>query len=333
MSTNLRTAKRNLGGSGIEVGPIGLGCISLSRVYGAADDGAATRLIHHALDRGVDFFDTANVYGGGHNERLVGGAIAPRRDELVLATKFGPVRQDDGSVTVNGRPEHVIASCEASLDRLGIDVIDIYFQHRVDRDVPIEETVGAMASLVAQGKVRCLGLGEARPDTLRRAHSVHRIAAVQSEYSLLYRTDAENTLATTRELGIAFVAYAPLGRGLLTSQASSTGDIDPGDSRNRFPRFDGKNLDRNLELVERLDTIAMDKGCTTAQLALAWLLAQGDDIIVIPGTKRIERLDENLGALTVELTPGDLARISDAVPPGAGAGDRYPESMMANLNL
>ncbi len=333
MSNREESKRRKLGRSAIDVLPIGLGCMSLSGVYGAADDEAGIELIHHALDLGVDFLDTADVYGGGHNERLVGQAIANRRDELVLATKFGHVRQDDGSVAVDGRPEYVIAACDASLKRLGVDAIDIYFQHRVDRNVPIEETVGAMASLVAQGKVRAIGLGEAGPDTIRRAHREHPIAAVQSEYSLLYRADAEAVLATTRELDISFVAYAPLGRSLLTSQAYTAASIEEGDQRKRFARFASDNLARNLELVAWLDAKAAAAGCTTPQLALAWLLAQGDDIIVIPGTKKISRLEENFGALNVDLTAEDVAAISAAVPPGAGAGDRYPEAMMKNLNL
>ena len=331
---NANTAnKRRLGASGLAVSPVGLGCMSLSGVYGAADDAAGIALIHHALDQGVDFFDTADVYGGGHNEQLVGQAIAGRRDALVLATKFGHVRQDDGSVTVDGRPEYVATACEASLKRLGVETIDIYFQHRVDRNVPIEDTVGAMARLVAQGKVRALGLGEAGPDTIRRAHKEHPIAAVQSEYSLLYRSDAEAALEATRELGIAFVAYAPLGRSLLTNQAPTADSLADSDQRKRFARFDGENFKCNRQLVERLDALAAEKGCTTPQLALAWLLAQGDDIIVIPGTKRIERLDENLEAAAVDLTVDDVARISQALPPGAGAGDRYPAAMMGNLNL
>jgi len=317
---------RQLGTGGPSVSAIGFGCMSLSGIYGRSDDEAAIGLIHHALDCGIDFIDTADMYGWGHNEELVGRALKGRRGGVVLATKFGQVKDATGQ-GVNGRPEYVRQACDASLKRLGVDVIDLYYQHRVDPDVPIEDTVGAMADLVKTGKVRYLGLSEARPETIRRAHTVHPIAAVQTEYSLLYRVEAEETLRTTQELGIAFVAYAPLGRGLLTGGIREPADVQ-NDRRGEHPRFLAENLSRNSELVDRVAAIAQEKGCTPAQLVLAWLLAVGPDIIPIPGTKRRERLDENLGALTVRLTADDVARISEAVPPGAAAGERYPEAAM-----
>jgi aryl-alcohol dehydrogenase-like predicted oxidoreductase len=330
-SSKLET--RRLGANGIAVSAIGLGCMSFSGVYGPSDDAAALAVVHAALDRGVTMLDTADMYGWGHNETVVGKAIAGRRRELVLATKFGQVQGEGGANKVDGRPEHVMRACAASLERLKVDVIDLYYQHRVDPAVPIEETVGAMARLVEQGKVRAIGLSEAAPATIRRAHKVHPIAAVQSEYSLLYRAEAEDTLRTTRELGIAFVAYSPLGRGLLTGQVPAPADIKPGDTRGRHPRFAQENLGRNLDLVHRLEAIATAKGCTVGQLALAWLLGQGSDIMAIPGTKRIDRLDENLAALGVRLTASELAQITAAVPPGAVAGTRYPEPMMKALQI
>lgn len=317
---------RKLGRNGPEVSAIGLGCMSLSGVYGKSDDGAAIALIHHALDRGIDFLDSADLYGWGHNEELVGRALKGRRDSVVLVSKFGQVKTPTGQ-GVDGRPQYVHQACEASLRRLGLAVIDVYFQHRVDPAVPIEETVGAMARLVEQGKVRYLGLSEARPETIRRAHKVHAIAAVQTEYSLLYRRDAEETLRTTRELGIAFIAYSPLGRGFLTGAIRDPADVK-GDRRSEHPRFVGENFANNLALVSGVAAIAREKNCTPAQLALAWLLAQGRDIVPIPGTKRLDRVDENLGALAIELTPEDLARISAAIPPGAAAGQRYPDANM-----
>jgi aryl-alcohol dehydrogenase-like predicted oxidoreductase len=317
---------RKLGSRGPSVSAIGLGCMSLSGVYGKSDDEEAVALIRYALDQGVDFLDSADLYGWGHNEELVGRAIKGRPPRLVLATKFGQVKTASGQ-GVDGSPDYVQRACEASLRRLGVDVIDLYYQHRVDPKVPIEDTVGAMARLVEQGKVRHLGLCEARPETIRRAHKIHPIAAVQTEYSLLYRSEAEETLRTTRELGIAFVAYSPLGRGLLTGAIRSTADIQ-GDRRSEHPRFAGQNLAHNLQLVSRVEAIAREKRCTPAQLALAWLLAQGRDIVPIPGTKRRERLDENLKALSVPLSPEDVARISEAVPSGSAAGQRYPESSM-----
>jgi len=300
--------------------------MSFSGVYGASDDKAAAALINQAIDRGITLLDTADMYGWGHNETLVGRAIAGRRGRIVLATKFGQVQREGGLNGVDGSPGYVMKACEASLKRLGVETIDLYYQHRVDPTVAIEDTVGAMARLVEQGKVRALGLSEARPETIRRAHKVHKIAAVQSEYSLLYRDEAEETLRTTRELGIAFVAYSPLGRGMLTDAVPQT--LAEGDGRRRHPRFAEANLARNLELVHRIEAIAKGKGCTTAQLVLAWLLAQGPDIVPIPGTKRSERLLDNLGALAVRLTREDVAAITAAVPPGSVAGTRYNEAQM-----
>lgn len=329
MTSQSTLATRTLGASGIKVSALGFGCMSFSGVYGASDDEAAVKLIHDAIDRGVTLFDTADMYGWGHNETLVGRALAGRRDQVVLATKFGQVQRPGGLNGVDGRPEYVQAACEASLKRLGVDVIDLYYQHRVDPDVPIEETVGAMARLIDQGKVRALGLSEARPETIRRAHTVHPIAAVQTEYSLLYRSEAEETLQTTRALGIAFVAYSPLGRGLLTG--AIPGELPEGDRRRVHPRFVGDNLGRNLALVEKIAALATLKGCTSGQLVLAWLLAQGEDIIPIPGTKRRERLVENLGALAVNLSREEIAEIGALVPPGAAAGTRYPEAQMGSV--
>ena len=325
--------QRTLGSSGLQVSAIGLGCMSFSGVYGASDDRAAIAVIQQALDRGVTLLDTADMYGWGHNEDLVGRAIAGRRAGIVLASKFGQVRREGGLNGVDGSPAYVAKACDASLKRLGVDIIDLYYQHRVDPTVAIEETVGAMAELIKRGKVRALGLSEARPETIRRAHRVHPITAVQSEYSLLYRAEAEETLRTTRELGIAFVAYSPLGRGLLTGQIRNAADIPEGDGRRRHPRFSEANLGTNLALVERIETIAHAKACTPAQLVLAWLLAQGPDIVPIPGTKRTERLVDNLGALTVTLTDDDITQISAALPPNAVAGTRYSEAQMKGVYL
>jgi aryl-alcohol dehydrogenase-like predicted oxidoreductase len=322
--------KRMLGASGIAVAPLGLGCMSFSGTYGAGDDDAAIALIRDALDRGVTMLDTSDAYGNGHNEQLVGKAIAGRRGQIVLATKFGNMRSG-APRPVDGRPEYVPVACEASLKRLGVEVIDLYYAHRIDPAVPIEDTVGAMARLVQQGKVRALGLSEARPETIRRAHQAHPIVAVQSEYSLLYRIDAEETLKTTRALGISFVAYAPLGRGLLTGKIDAAPRFESGDTRGRHPRFLAENLAHNRTLVERIAAIATEKGCTPAQLVLAWLLAQGPDLVPIPGTKHQERLDENLGALETRLSAQEVARISAAVPPGAAAGARYPEQLMSHV--
>jgi aryl-alcohol dehydrogenase-like predicted oxidoreductase len=324
---------RSLGASGLSVFPMGLGCMSLSGTYGPSGDEAGIALVGAALDRGVTLIDTSDMYGWGHNETLVGRAIAGRRDKVVLATKFGNLGGRDGGKIAEGRPEYVTQACEASLKRLGIEVIDLYYQHRIDPTVPVEDTVGAMARLVEQGKVRALGLSEARPETIRRAHRIHPIAAVQNEYSLLYRVEAEETLRTLRELGIAFVAYAPLGRGLLTARFEEPAAMAEGDSRRRHPRYAGEALAHNRSLVAKVETIARHKGCSPAQLVLAWLLAQGPDIIPIPGTKRLERLDENLGALDVSLTPDEIAAISAAVPPGAAKGARYPEGLLSSLYL
>ena len=330
MNDHAGIEKRPLGST--EVSAIGLGCMSLSNVYGASDDDAGIELIHEAIDRGVTLLDTSDMYGWGHNEELVGRAITGRRSAIILATKFGNLGGRGGKIA-DGRPEYVISACDASLTRLGVEVIDLYYQHRVDPTVPIEETVGAMAQLVERGKVRFLGLSEARPETIRRANRVHRIAAVQNEYSLLYRVEAEDTLRTTRELGIAFVAYAPLGRGLLTAKVEATAGLAETDTRRRHPRFAADNLAHNLDLVHRIETIAQRKRCTPGQLALAWLLAQGLDIIPIPGTKRKERMLENLGALAVDLNEGDVNEISDAIPAGSAAGTRYPEPQMKGVFL
>jgi aryl-alcohol dehydrogenase-like predicted oxidoreductase len=323
MTQPKRVEVRQLGSGGLRVSALGLGCMSLSGVYGESNDEEAVSLIRYALDQGVTLLDTADMYGWGQNEELVGQAIAGRRDEVVLATKFGQVRSETGQ-GVNGRPDYVRQACEASLKRLKVDVIDLYYQHRVDPQVPIEETVGAMADLVRQGKVRHLGLSEARPETIRRAHSVHPISAVQTEYSLLYRQEAEETLQTTRELGIGFVAYAPLGRGFLTGGIRSPDEVK-GDRRAQHPRFQAEHFAHNRALVDHVEALARKKGCTPAQLVLAWLLAQGPDVVPIPGTKRQERLDENLGALQVRLSTEDVSRISEAVPAGAAAGNRYPD--------
>jgi len=323
---------RTLGSSDIETSAIGLGCMSLSGIYGAVGDDDGIALVREALDRGITMLDTSDAYGAGHNEELVGKAIKGRRAEVVLATKFGNLGGRGGKIA-DGRPEYVASACAASLKRLGVEVIDLYYQHRIDPTVPIEDTVGAMARLVEAGKVRALGLSEARPQTIRRAHAVHKIAAVQNEFSLLYRAEAEETLGTTRQLNIAFVAYSPLGRGLLTGAIAGQDGMTENDTRRRHPRFAPENLGRNLALVHRIEAISRKKKCTAGQLALAWLLAQGDDIVPIPGTKRTERLLENIGALAVELTDDDLARIADAIPIGAAAGLRYPEAQMKSVYL
>jgi aryl-alcohol dehydrogenase-like predicted oxidoreductase len=333
MTGNGSIPKRTLGSSGITVSAIGFGLMSLSGAYGTADDDASIALIREALDRGVTLLHSSDMYGYGHNEELLGKAIRGRRDGVVVATKFGNLGTRGGGKIADGRPEYVLSSCDASLKRLGVDVIDLYYQHRIDPTVPIEDTVGAMAKLVAQGKVRALGLSEARPETIRRAQAVHPIAAVQNEYSLLYRAEAEETLETTRALNIAFVAYAPLGRSLLTGKVGQLADLAESDGRRRHPRFAPENLDRNVALVRRIEDIARRKQCTPGQLALAWVLAQGDDVIPIPGTKRKERLLENLGALHVSLSAADLAEIADAIPVGAAAGLRYPEAQMKSVYL
>jgi aryl-alcohol dehydrogenase-like predicted oxidoreductase len=321
------TIRRRLGNSDLHVSPVGLGCMSLSGIYGAADDDESVRLIHHAIDSGVNHLDTADMYGWGHSESVVGRAIAGWREEVILATKFGQVRREGGPNGVDGRPEYVAEACEACLRRLGVDVIDIFYQHRVDADTPIEETVGAMARLVQQGKVRALGLSEARPDTIRRAHAVHPIAVVQTEYSLLYRVEAEETRRTTRELGIGFVAYSPLGRGFLTGALQTLADIDG--RRAQHPRFQPEHFAANRLLVDKVVAKAKEKGCTPSQIALAWVLAQGDDVVAIPGTRYAKRLDENLGALDVHLTQAEVDELSAAIPAGAASGLRYPQGGMS----
>jgi aryl-alcohol dehydrogenase-like predicted oxidoreductase len=322
---------RALGKGGLSVSTIGLGCMSLSGVYGEADDAASETLIRAAIDRGVDHLDSSDMYGWGHNELVVGRALKGLRDKVVLATKFGQTQNPGGPNGVNGRPDYVIAACEASLKRLGVEHIDLYYQHRVDPGVPIEETVGAMKRLVEQGKVRFLGLSEARPATITRAHAVHPIACVQTEYSLLYRQEAEETRATTRPLGIAFVAYAPLGRGFLTGALQDFAQIDG--RRAQHPRFQEQNFAANRKLVAEVEAIAREKGCTPSQLCLAWLLAQGDDVVAIPGTRYLPRIEENLGALTVNLSAAEVARIGAAVPSGAAAGTRYPAGGMQAVYL
>ncbi|MGE5817994.1 MAG: aldo/keto reductase [Deltaproteobacteria bacterium] len=326
--------KRKLGHAGLEVSALGLGCMGMSEFYGPRDEAESVATIHRALDLGINFLDTADIYGPFANEKLIGKAIRDRREKVVIATKFGIVRGDDpNSRAINGRPEYVRASCEGSLRRLGVDVIDLYYQHRVDPQVPIEETVGAMADLVREGKVRCLGLSEASPLTIRRAHAVHPIAALQTEYSLWSREPEEEILGTVRELAIAFVAYCPLGRGFLTGQIKRYEDFAAGDYRRQSPRFQGENFARNLALVRQVETIAKQKHCTPAQLALAWVLAQGDDVIPIPGTKRRSYLEQNAAAVDIQLTPEDLRRIDEAAPRGAASGERYPAQMMSFINL
>jgi aryl-alcohol dehydrogenase-like predicted oxidoreductase len=325
--------RRTLGKSSLSVSALGLGGMSFSGAYGPGQDPESIALIHRALDLGINFVDSSDMYGWGHNEELLAQALRGRRDAVVLATKFGQVRSESGPNLVNGRPDYVLQACDASLRRLGIDVIDLYYQHRVDPTVPIEETVGAMARLIEQGKVRYLGLCEAKPATIRRAHATHPITAVQTEYSLLYRTEAEETLVVTRDLGISFVAYAPLGRGLLTGTVHGPGDVPEGDRRRAHPRFQDANLVKNVELVRRVEAVAREKGCTPGQLVLAWLLAQGPDVVPIPGTKRRSRLEENLGALDVALGGDDVKQLADAVPAGAAAGPRYPEPQMKAVYL
>ncbi|GAC1602871.1 MAG: aldo/keto reductase [Myxococcales bacterium] len=324
---------RKLGNQGLEVSALGLGCMGMSEFYAGRDEAESIATLHRALDLGVTFLDTADMYGPFTNEILLGKALAGKRGKVVIATKFGNERREDGSwVGINGRPEYVQKACEGSLQRLGVDHIDLYYQHRVDPKVPIEETVGAMAQLVAQGKVRYLGLSEAAPATIRRAAKVHPIAALQTEYSLWSRDPEDEILPTVRALGIGFVPYSPLGRGFLTGRFARFEDLPQDDYRRSSPRFQGDNFERNMKLVDRVDEIAREKKVTPSQLALAWLLAQGDDIVPIPGTKRVRYLEENAGALQISLTRSDLSRIDAAAPKGAAAGTRYPEAGMQNVN-
>jgi aryl-alcohol dehydrogenase-like predicted oxidoreductase len=316
---------RRLGTDGLEVSALGLGCMGMSEFYGTTDEGEAIATIHRALELGIDFLDTADMYGRGANEKLVGKAIRDRRDRVVLATKFGNVRSDDGSREVRGDADYVREACDASLRRLGLDHVDLYYQHRVDFRVPIEETVGAMAELVAAGKVRHLGLSAASPETIRRAHAVHPITALQSEYSLWTRDPEDGVLQTCRELGIGFVAYSPLGRGFLTGRIRSAEDLEEGDFRRNNPRFQGENFQRNLDLVARVEEIAAESGRTAGQIALAWVLSRGDDVVPIPGTKRRRYLEENAEAVDLELTEEELERIEQAFPRGAASGERYPD--------
>jgi len=327
-------AKRQLGRNGPEVSAIGLGCMGMSEFYGSSSEEESIATIHHALDRGVTFLDTADMYGVGKNEELVGRAIRDRRDDAFLATKFGNVRGPAGEfLGVKGDPEYVRSACEASLRRLGVEVIDLYYQHRVDPSVPIEDTVGAMARLKEEGKIRFLGLSEAAPRTIRRAHAVHPITAVQTELSLWSRDAEAEVIPTVRELGIGYVAYSPLGRGFLTGQIKTPNDFAEDDFRKFHPRFQGENFEKNIQLVREVEKLADEKGCTTAQLALAWVLSQGDDIVPIPGTRHRKYLDQNIDALDVKLTDEDLRRLDEILPPGAAAGQRYHERGMATVNL
>jgi len=328
---NTRTLGR--GSSALTVSTLGLGCMGMSEFYGSGSDQESIATIHHALDRGVNFLDTADMYGWGKNEVLVGRAIANRRDDVFLATKFGNVRGPNGEfLGVRGDPQYVRSACEASLERLKVEMIDLYYQHRVDTQVPIEDTVGEMVRLKEEGKIRFLGLSEAAPQTIRRAAAVHEITAVQTELSLWSRDAESEILPTVRDLGIGYVAYSPLGRGFLSGRFKSPDDFPEDDFRKFHPRFQGENFEKNIQLVREVEDMAKEKGCTAAQLALAWVLAQGDDIVPIPGTKHIRYLDENIGALDVKLTSEDLKRLDEILPPGAAAGDRYHERGMETIN-
>ena len=325
--------QRNLGSEGLVVSELGLGCMGMSEFYGTGDEDESVATIHRAIELGVTFLDTADMYGPFTNEKLVGKAISGRRDQVVLATKFGNERSEDGArLGINGTPEYVRRACDASLQRLGVDHIDLYYQHRVDPDTPVEETWGAMKELVEAGKVRYLGISEAAPETIRRAHAVHPVSALQTEYSLWSRDVEDEILPTARELGIGFVAYSPLGRGLLTGQINSPDDFEEDDFRRNSPRFQGDNFERNLDLVRRVREIAEEKGVTPGQLALAWLLRQGGDMVPIPGTKRRKYLEENAAAADIELTEEDLYRIGEVAPAGAAAGERYDEASMRTVN-
>ncbi|WPB75249.1 aldo/keto reductase [Archangium violaceum] len=325
--------QRALGTQGLKVSALGLGCMGMSEFYGSGDEKESIAVIHRALELGVDFFDTADMYGPFTNEKLLGKAIAGKRDKVIIATKFGNMRAEDGSfLGISGKPDYVLKACDASLKRLGVDHIDLYYQHRVDTTVPIEDTVGAMAQLVKQGKVRYLGLSEAAPDTIRRAHEVHPISALQTEYSLWSRDPEDEVLPTVRELGIGFVPYSPLGRGFLTGRYRRIEDLEPKDWRRNNPRFQGENFAKNLQLVEKINELAARKKVKSSQLALAWVLAQGKDLVPIPGTKHVKYLEENVAAADIRLSPEELREIDTIAPKGVAAGTRYPEASMKSVH-